>query len=188
MSDGHATTPRNLIIASVVAVVALAAGSTVFVALMANRQPSPVNGAYGAVSCSAPHPPGTTVDVTITDAGDSMMGQAPMMAAMRATPSTVPAGQVSFVVSNDGALVHEMVVLPLPADGPGTRATGTDGKIDEAQSLGEASRSCAGGTGSGIAPGSIGWTTMTLEPGHYELVCDEPWHYAAGMFDVLTVT
>ena len=28
---------------------------------------------------------------------------------------------------------------------------------------------------------------MTLKPGHYELVCDEPWHYAAGMFDVLTV-
>jgi len=26
-----------------------------------------------------------------------------------------------------------------------------------------------------------------LKPGRYELVCDEPWHYAAGMFDVLTV-
>ena len=25
-------------------------------------------------------------------------------------------------------------------------------------------------------------------PGRYELVCDEPWHYAAGMFDMLTVT
>jgi uncharacterized cupredoxin-like copper-binding protein len=28
---------------------------------------------------------------------------------------------------------------------------------------------------------------MTLKPGRYELVCDEPWHYAAGMFTVLTV-
>ena len=27
-----------------------------------------------------------------------------------------------------------------------------------------------------------------LRPGRYELVCDQPWHYAAGMFDVLTVT
>jgi uncharacterized cupredoxin-like copper-binding protein len=188
VSGGNATTPRNLIIASVVALVALAVGSAGFVALMANRESSPVNGAYGAVSCSAPHLPGTTVDVTVTDGGDSMMGQVPTMATMRTTPSTAPAGQVSFVVSNHGALVHEMVVLPLGADGPGTRATGTDGKIDEAQSLGEASRSCVGGTGSGIAPGSIGWTTMTLKPGRYELVCDEPWHYAAGMFDILTMT
>ena len=74
---------------------------------------------------------------------------------------------------NDGALVHEMVVVPLPVDGPGTRATGSDGKIDEPQSLGEASRSCAAGTGSGIAPGGIGWTTMTLKSGRYELVYDE---------------
>jgi uncharacterized cupredoxin-like copper-binding protein len=28
---------------------------------------------------------------------------------------------------------------------------------------------------------------MTLKPGRYELGCDEPWHYAAGMFDALAV-
>jgi uncharacterized cupredoxin-like copper-binding protein len=179
---------RSLIIASVVAVLALAVGSAAFIALLVNRQGNPGNGAYGAVSCSAPHLSGSTVEVTVADRGDSMMGQHPMMATMRTTPSTVAAGRVSFVVSNVGALVHEMVVLPLPADGPGTRPTGTDGKIDESQSLGEASRSCSGGTGNGIAPGGIGWTTMVLKPGRYELACDEPWHYAAGMFDVLTVT
>ncbi|HZM55041.1 MAG TPA: hypothetical protein VFC03_08465 [Acidimicrobiales bacterium] len=187
MSAGHPTAPRSLAIASVVAVVALAVGSATFVALLANGQPSPLNGAQGAVSCPAHRPPGTTVDVTVADAGNSMMGQAPMMATVRTTPSTVPAGQVTFVVLNEGALVHEMVVLPLPSDGPGTRTTGIDGKIDESQSLGEASRSCAAGTGSGIVPGSTGWTTVILAPGRYELVCDEPWHYAAGMFDVLTV-
>jgi uncharacterized cupredoxin-like copper-binding protein len=41
--------------------------------------------------------------------------------------------------------------------------------------------------GDGLAPGSTGWVTLTLKPGRYELVCDEPWHYAAGMFDVFTV-
>lgn len=117
-----------------------------------------------------------------------MMSQTPMRAALVATPSTVPAGRVSFIVANTGALVHELIILPLPADGPGTRPTGTDSKIDESQSLGGSSRSCAGGTGDGIAPGSTGWTTVTLMPGRYELVCDQPWHYAAGMFDVLTVT
>ena len=188
MSDRRSSAPRSLIIASAVAIVALVVGSAALVGVVVTRDSSPVNGAFGLITCSAPQQSGTTVDVTVTDAGESMMGQTPMMASMRVTPSTVPAGQVSFVVSNGGALVHEMVVLPLPSDGPRTRPTGSDGKIDESQSLGEVSRSCASGTGDGIAPGSVGWTAMTLKPGRYELVCDEPWHYAAGMFDVLTVT
>ncbi len=146
-----------------------------------------MNGAYGVISCSAPALPGSMVDVQVTDSGDMMLSQTPMRAALVATPSTIPAGRVSFVVNNTGAPVHEMVIL-LPTDGPGTRPTGTDGKIDETQSLGESSRSGAGGTGDGIAPGSSGWTTVTLKPGRYELVCDQPWHYAAGMFDILTVT
>ena len=116
-----------------------------------------------------------------------MMSQEPMMATLIADPATVPAGKVSFVAFNNGALADEMVVLPLPSDGPGTRPTGANGKINEFQSLGEASRSCGPGAGDGIAPGSVGWTTMTLKPGRYELICDEPWHYAAGMFEVLTV-
>ncbi len=92
------------------------------------------------------------------------------------------------MVHNQGALAHELVVLPLPADGPGTRKTGADGKIDESESLGEASKSCSSESGDGIAPGATSWTTITLPAGRYELVCNEPWHYAAGMFDVLTVT
>jgi uncharacterized cupredoxin-like copper-binding protein len=182
--SGH----RGLITASVIAGVALVVGTAAVIALGTDRSATPVNGAYGAVSCAAPSFPGTTVSVQVTDAGDSMMGQTPMRATLLATPNNVPAGRVSFVVANTGALVHELVVLPLPADGPGTRPTGADGKIDESQSLGEASHSCAPGSGNGIAPGSTGWTTLTLTPGRYELVCDQPWHYAAGMFDVLTVT
>ncbi len=188
MSERGGVAARSLIIASAVAVLALVVGSAALVGVVATRQSSPANGAFGAVPCLVPQPSHTTVDVTVTDAGESMMGHAPMMATVRAAPSTVAAGQISFVVSNGGALVHEMVVVPLASDGPGTRPTGTDGKIDESQSLGEASRSCASSTGDGIAPGSVGWTTMTLKPGRYELVCDEPWHYAAGMFAVLTVT
>ena len=92
------------------------------------------------------------------------------------------------MVINTGDLVHELVILPLPADGPGTRTTGSDGRLDESQSLGEASRSCGAGSGDGVSPGSTGWTTVPLMPGRYELACDQPWHYPAGMFDVLTVT
>ena len=180
-------TRRAMIFALIGAVVALAVASTAFIALLNSSNSPSVNGAFGSISCSVPQLPGLKVNVTLSDAGDSMMNQEPMMATLIVDPGTLHAGQVSFVVSNQGVLAHEMVVLPLPSDGPGTRPTGADGKINESQSLGEASRSCGSGTGDGIAPGSVGWTTMTLKPGRYELVCDEPWHYAAGMFNVLTV-
>ena len=177
----------GLIIGAAVAVVILALASATLVAAVANRRATVRNGAFSAVTCTAPQLPGRTVDVTLTDRGNSMMGGAPMMVTLRASPATVNAGEVSFVASNGGALAHELVILPLPTDGPGTRPIGADGKIDESQSLGEASKTCAEGTGDGITPGATGWVTVTLKPGLYELVCDEPWHYGAGMFDVLTV-
>lgn len=88
---------------------------------------------------------------------------------------------MTFVVTNYGALNHEFLVLPMPADGIGTRPVGNDGKIDESQSLGEASLSCEEGSGNGISTGSRSWVTLTLRPGNYELLCDVPWHYADGM-------
>jgi uncharacterized cupredoxin-like copper-binding protein len=182
--SGH----RGIVVASVIAAVALIVATGSVIALAGDHRGTQVNGAYGAISCTAPTLPGVTVDVQVTDDGDMMMGRAPMRATLVVAPSAVPSGRVSFVVHNTGVLVHELVVLPLPADGPGTRSTGSDGTIDESRSLGEASRSCGAGTGDGIAPGSTGWTTVTLRAGRYEIVCDQPWHYAAGMFDVLTVT
>jgi uncharacterized cupredoxin-like copper-binding protein len=178
----------GLIITAIVAGAALMVGTGAIIALNASQLASPSNGAYGTITCTAPKLPGTAVDVQVTDAGDSMMGQTHMRATLLATPVSVLAGKVSIMVANTGALVHELVILPLSADGPGTRPTGSDGKIDESPSLGEASRSCGAGTGDGISPGSTAWTTVTLKAGRYELVCDQPWHYAAGMFDVLTVT
>ena len=180
-------TSRATIVVVLVGVLVLALGSATLLTGAINRSRMGRNRSYGAISCSAPHLPGHTVDVWMSDAGNSMMGTRPMMVTLRAAPGTVAAAQVSFVARNRGSLAHELVVLPLPADGPGTRQTGSDGKIDESQSLGEASKSCAAGAGDGLAPGSTGWVTLTLPAGRYEVVCDEPWHYAAGMFDVLTV-
>ena len=176
----------GIAVVAIVAVVVLAIGSATVLVGLAERNGH--NHSYGVVTCVAPRLPGRTVDVLLSDRGNSMMGRTPMMVTLQASPGTVAAGQVSFVARNRGALAHELVILPLPADGPGTRPTGADGKIDESQSLGEASKSCGQGTGDGIAPGSTSWVTIDLRPGRYELVCDEPWHYAAGMFDVLTVT
>lgn len=147
-----------------------------------------------ALSCAEPTSlPGTTVYVMLGDMGmTSMMnGDAPLGGQMmlRAVPATVPAGQVSFGVANMGWRTHELVLLPLSGEqSAGQRTTGPDGRVDETGSLGEASASCAEGAGDGITPGSIGWVSLKLSPGHYELVCNLKNHYANGMHVAFTVS
>jgi len=149
---------------------------------------------YSQLSCGAPtSPPGSTVNVALGDMGMNRMttGIAPVGAHMmlRATPTTVPAGQVNLLVSNMGWRPHELVVLPLPVGAAtGERVPGADGKIDESGSVGEVSASCAEGTGDGLAPGTVGWTSLTLQAGRFELVCNLPNHYADGMYQMLVVT
>lgn len=146
------------------------------------------------LSCAEPTSlPGTTVHVILGDMGmtSMMSGDAPLGGHMmlRAVPARVPAGQVSFEVANMGWRTHEMVVLPLPSgQSAGQRVPGADGKVDETGSLGEASASCTEGAGEGITSRSIGWVTLTLRPGTYELVCNLKNHYANGMHQEFTVT
>jgi uncharacterized cupredoxin-like copper-binding protein len=103
-----------------------------------------------------------------------------------AVPSAVPAGTVSLRVRNTGALTHEVVVIPLGLDRyPGQRAIGVDGMVDESGSLGEASHTCGAGHGEGIRAGADAWTTITLPPGRYELLCNIAGHYGAGMYTEL---
>jgi len=137
-------THRSMIVALVIAVVALTVASGALLVLLtskSDRSGPTVNSVYGSATCSIPHLAGSTVNVSLSNAGDGMMSQEPMMAPITTDPAAAHAGKVSFVASNGGALVHELVVLPLPSDGPGTRPTGAESKINESQSLGEASRS-----------------------------------------------
>jgi uncharacterized cupredoxin-like copper-binding protein len=106
-----------------------------------------------------------------------------------AHPKTVPAGKVTLRVFNTGSLSHEVIVLPLPRGRfAGERAIGPNGRVSERGSLAEASRTCGAGEGDGIAPRTTGWTTLRLQPGRYELVCNNPGHYGAGMYAELDVT
>ncbi len=145
------------------------------------------------LTCSAPTSlPGTTVYVMVGDMGMTRMmgGDAPLGQHMmlRAVPAQVPAGQLSFVVGNMGWRTHELVVLPLgPGQNAGERVPGADGKVAETGSLGEASASCAAGSGDGIQAGSVGWVTLNLPAGRYELVCNLRNHYADGMHQLLVV-
>jgi uncharacterized cupredoxin-like copper-binding protein len=107
---------------------------------------------------------------------------------LEANRRTVPPGTVSFRVANVGSLVHELVVLPLePGASAGDRTVGADNRVEENGSLGEASQSCGSGPGDGIDPGAIGWVTLNLPAGNYELVCNLPGHYVAGMYTTLQV-
>ncbi len=138
---------------------------------------------YSTLPCSAPAAlPGHTITVTLSDMGmtSMMSGTAPMGAHtnLQVAPSAVNAGQINLVAANKGWRVHELVILPL-ADGAvvGQRVPGSDGKVAEAASLGE-----------GINAGTVGWTSVTLPPGRYELVCNLANHYEDGMRQELDVT
>jgi uncharacterized cupredoxin-like copper-binding protein len=156
------------------------------------------SGFLSGTSQAVPDLPGTVVNVSLTSMGGPMMG-GPMMGGrnhmgsgfmrLSVDRATVPAGSVSFVATNFGGIDHELVVLPLGDNQrAGMRPIGADSKIDEEASLGEASASGAEGAGDGIRPGSSGWVTLTLAPGRYELVCNLPGHYGAGMSTELTVS
>ena len=141
--------------------------------------------------CSVPDASGAVVQVRLGDMPGSMMwssyGWQHMM--LRVSTRSVAAGAVTFVAYNMGTRAHELVVLPLP-DGrrAGQRTVGSDGKVDETGSLGEASTTCGAGPGEGIAAGSTSWVTLVLTPGRYELVCNLKNHYASGMYAELDVT
>ena len=178
---------RRGYVAAAAAVVVLAAVSTLAFAVGSGALRDSSEAPNG--QCSAPTLAGTVVDVTLTNMGHMMGSQ--MGGAMRVLLSAdhVRPGTVSLRVANTGTLTHELVVLPLSGEHrAGDRTPGSDGRVDETGSVGEASKTCGEGSGDGIDPGALGWTTITLNPGRYELVCNLPGHYQAGMSTTLTVT
>jgi uncharacterized cupredoxin-like copper-binding protein len=188
---------RNHVALGALAVLALTAISLVALATVHNRtdnSSAPFRNNSRTTSCSVPSLIGAVVNVSLSNSGGPMMGGATMggvrggMMRLAVDTASVPRGVVSFIATNLGSINHELVVLPLPTDQiVGTRVPRADSTIDETTSIGEASNTCGAGTGEGIAPAASSWTTLTLAPGRYELVCNIPGHYAAGMYTQLTV-
>lgn len=140
---------------------------------------------------------GTTVRVSLWDKGDTsmnMMGDIkPMGMAMMGSDMTmvtmgitvdlaeVPAGEVTFQVTNDSkGMIHEMVLAPVADTSSPLPYNSDEMKIDEdaAGHLGEVAE---------LEIGQSGALTMTLKPGTYILYCNIPGHYAMGMWTLLTV-
>lgn len=95
--------------------------------------------------------------------------------------ATVPAGEVTFRVTNASMnMIHEMVVVPLSADGTlPYDATAMMVDEDGAGAIGEVSE---------LDPGATGTVTLHLAAGTYVLICNVPGHYAGGMWTTIMVT
>ena len=110
---------------------------------------------------------------------------------------TVPAGDVTFNVTNNGFVEHELVVLrtDLPADGLVVQS--------QAVTLGQGSEAdeAASGTVVGripledpttvfqevLFPRDSASDTFNLTPGHYALICNRPTHYELLQYKDFTV-
>ena len=129
--------------------------------------------ANGGVKTTEPAGKVTTVNIEV---GDTKGVDGPMT--MTVDPASVPAGKVKFVVKNTGTIEHEVIVLK--TDTPYDQlAVNADGKVSEADSVGEVSEFAAGTTSS---------VTLDLKAGKYALVCNVKDHYKMGMRAPFTVT
>ncbi|HLX27697.1 MAG TPA: sulfocyanin-like copper-binding protein [Casimicrobiaceae bacterium] len=100
---------------------------------------------------------------------------------MTTEPTTVKAGRVTITAVNQSKdLVHEVVVIPAPRHG---RELPYNTKTDTIAEK----RAHAKGEISDLKPGAHGSVTLSLTPGTYLLVCNQPGHYKSGMFTRLVV-
>lgn len=100
---------------------------------------------------------------------------------MKAEPTAVKAGRVTFkAVNRSRDLVHEVLVIPAPAPGKELPYDAGSNTINE-------KRAHSRGEISDLKPGAHGSLTLSLQPGSYLLVCNQPGHYKSGMLTKLTV-
>ena len=99
--------------------------------------------------------------------------------AVKLAQASAPAGAVKFSVTNAGSVTHELVVLKtaiaqnqLPAN------LSQPAEVTEPGFLAKVPL---------LAPGQTGSLTLTLTPGSYVLICNQPAHYLVGMHTAFTV-
>jgi uncharacterized cupredoxin-like copper-binding protein len=95
--------------------------------------------------------------------------------------ATVTAGRVTFRAMNRSKnLIHEMIVVRVDPKKPALPYDEKKTEVIEKkiQHLGEISE---------LKPGAAGAITVSLKPGSYVLICNQPGHYKAGMVANLSV-
>lgn len=140
----------------------------------------------------------TTVKVSLWDKGPdslvmddahmALMGKMDMammphaMMGVKLDQVTVPAGKVTFDVTNDSKdIIHEFLVSPVTAGQTELPYTIDESRVDEEKAghLGEVAE---------LDPGKSGSLTVDLAPGTYIAYCNIPGHFIDGMWTLLTVT
>jgi uncharacterized cupredoxin-like copper-binding protein len=114
----------------------------------------------------------TTVNVLLEDSSSD-----PAIGNMRMSldHATVTAGRVTFRAKNQSKnLIHEVIVVRIDAKKPALPYDEKKGEVIEKQihHLGEISD---------LKPVASGGITLSLKPGSYVLICNQPGHYKAGM-------
>lgn len=94
------------------------------------------------------------------------------------TSNEVRAGEVTFVVRDRGGQAHDLIVIRTDA---AADALPVDQQTQKASEEGR-----VGGVDL-VNPGKSANLKITLEPGHYVLICNVPTHYQLGMRIDLTV-
>jgi uncharacterized cupredoxin-like copper-binding protein len=117
----------------------------------------------------------TTVNVVV---GDTTGLNGPMT--MTVLPTSAPAGKVKFVVTNNGTILHEFIVLKLKGKTTYEQlvVNPKTNEVSEATNVGEVGN---------VPKGKTKSKTLTLKKGNYALVCNIAKHYALGMRAPFTV-
>ncbi len=135
--------------------------------------PALAGGPIGAASTAA------TVRVILGD--PSSIPPLPRMTLI-AKPNPVVGGRVTFTVTNTSrTLQHELLVVRVPGAQERLPYSEVSRKVVE-------SRIDKIGDSGDLRAGTSTTFTVRLKPGKYLLICNQPGHYQAGMWDWLTVT
>jgi uncharacterized cupredoxin-like copper-binding protein len=96
--------------------------------------------------------------------------------------TSVPAGSVTFVATNDGPSVHEFEIFSVPDAVDATDLPVRDNTADtdaaELEIIDEVED---------IAPSTSARLSVSLDAGDYAAICNLPGHYAKGMVATFTV-
>lgn len=133
-------------------------------------------------SSAAGHATGQTPAIVHVDMMDPSTNPSITSMMLKTDAKNVKAGPVEFEVSNDSKdLVHEMIVVSVANPGARLPYDRKDSRVIESkiEDLGEASD---------LNPGEKKILKLTLKPGSYLLICNQPNHYKAGMRTNLLVT
>jgi uncharacterized cupredoxin-like copper-binding protein len=114
---------------------------------------------------------GTAVDVTLTEFKVELGS------------TDIPAGEVTFNVTNDGTVVHEFVVFKTDVAEDALPESSDEPEVDE-----DASSLESMGEVEDVDPGATKSFTATLEAGDYVAICNVAGHYDSGMHIHFTVS